>query len=492
VSASFGTGRSAPHEGASDGPGDGAPHEAGPAGPTSPRIPPPRTTAEDDGPSPNPPPLGEEPAPPPVEAAAQETPNPEADAAGTAESKRPDTDERGPVKAGFGTEPSASSHDHEYGPKDESGYEHRLLKSLLGAWALSACSHRESAAVEEHLTGCTACAEEATRLRDAVGLLQKSDNLDLDPRLRSSVLAGCLGRRPARIPVPEWAAAYDAETARLDALLRDMGEPEWRAPVRLRWLEGDRRMEREAGVARVLGHLMVADGLVGTVIGLPDPFATLLSGEPGGSPASSASRTEAYWRSGMPDSPDQLRERWRDQAHALIRTVSFAGSGSAELAVLYKDAALPLRDAFVQRAFACWVHGQDIADAVDYPYEPPARHHLNLMIDLVVRMLPGALAERRRAGLANPPHTLVAAGSPGRTLHLEVEGGGGGNWYIPLDSPAAVVSPEKTVAHVALDETEFCRLAAGRVPPEEVAAGQEGDREAIRDVLWAAASLSSL
>ena len=61
-----------------------------------------------------------------------------------------------------------------------------------------------------------------------------------------------------------------------------------------------------------------------------------------------------------------------------------------------------------------------------------------------------------------------------------------------LDSPAAVGSADHEVAHVALDGVEFCRLAAGHVPPAEAAAGQRGDREAIRDVLYAAASLSRM
>ncbi|MFE5940787.1 MDMPI N domain containing protein, partial [Streptomyces sp. NPDC056470] len=96
------------------------------------------------------------------------------------------------------------------------------------------------------------------------------------------------------------------------------------------------------------------------------------------------------------------------------------------------------------------------------------------------------------AGLASPPRELVAAGAPGRSLHLEVEGSGGGHWYIALDSPAAVGSPDHAVAQVAMDGVEFCQLVAGHVPPEEAAAGQDGDREAIRDVLFAAAGLSRL
>ncbi|GGM02770.1 hypothetical protein GCM10010129_52700 [Streptomyces fumigatiscleroticus] len=148
----------------------------------------------------------------------------------------------------------------------------------------------------------------------------------------------------------------------------------------------------------------------------------------------------------------------------------------------------------LDRAFECWVHAEDIAEAVDYPYGPPSPRHLHRMIDLAARMLPHVLAARRRAGLASPgpARHLVPAGEPGRSLRLEIEGLGGGEWLIPLDSPAAVARADHEVAHVALDCVEFCRLAAGHVPPEEAAAGQLGDREAIKDILFAAASLSRM
>ncbi|MFD9756627.1 zf-HC2 domain-containing protein [[Kitasatospora] papulosa] len=366
---------------------------------------------------------------------------------------------------------------------------HEVLKSLLGAWALAACSAEETAAVEEHLTSCAPCADEGLRLRDAVGLLHTDGTLDLDPMLRSRVLENCLGRRPARIPLPSWAAPYDAETARLDALLRDIGDAEWHAPVRLKWFEADRQVNRRTTVAGVIGHLMAVDGLVSAALGLDDPLG---KGDGGSLPPTPAGRTEAYWAAAHHPPTRTVREPWRDQSHALVRTVSFAGRGVAELSVPYGGFALPLQDSLLERAFECWIHGGDIADAVDYPYEPPAAAHLNRMIDLAARLLPGVLAERRRAGLASPARHLVTAGSPGRSLHLEVEGRGGGDWYIALDSPAALGSPAHAVAQVALDGVEFCRLVAGHVPPVEAAAGQEGDREAISDVLFAAASLSRL
>lgn len=362
---------------------------------------------------------------------------------------------------------------------------HGVLKSLLGAWALAACSAEETEAVEAHLTECAPCADEALRLRDAVALLHNERDLDLDPLLRSQVLETCLGRRPARVPVPEWAGPYDAETARLDALLQDFGEPEWHAPVRLRWFEGDRRVDRRTTVAAVIAHLLAVDGLVACALSLDDPV-------PGPAPGDPAGRTEALWNAGGRPPTRDVREPWREQAHTLVRTVSFAGRGVGELAVPYGDFILPLRDAFLERAFGCWVHAEDIAGAVDYPYEPPSGAHLHGMVDLAARLLPRALAVRRRAGLAGPARGLVAAGAPGRSLHLEIEGAGGGDWYIALDSPGAVGCADQAVAQVALDAEEFLRVVSGRVTPRDAASGQSGDRQAIHDVLHAAASLSRL
>ncbi|MFE1296856.1 zf-HC2 domain-containing protein [Streptomyces sp. NPDC057413] len=366
---------------------------------------------------------------------------------------------------------------------------HPVLKSLLGAWALAACSPEETLAVEEHLGACGACAVEARRLREAVGLLQRPESLDLDPGLRTRVLQGCLDRRPPRIPVPEWATAYDAETARLDALLQDFGDAEWHAPVRLRWFEADAATSRRTTVAGVIAHLLAVDGLVAVALGLDDPLGDVPAKAP-----TPAGRTEAYWRASHFPPTRSVRGPWREQSHELVRTVSFTGSSAGLLRVPYGEGELALRDAMLDRAFECWVHAGDIAEAVDYPYDPPAPRYLNSMIDLAARMLPRALAARRQAGLTSPGATrhLVGAGRPGRSLRLEIEGSGGGEWLIPLDSPAAVGSADHEVAHVALDDVEFCQLAAGHVSPAEAAAGQSGDREAIRDVLFAVATLSRL
>lgn len=463
--------------GGGPGNGPGGPSGAGPDGPRGgdgdgdepvgpPRIPPPRTSVEDTGlPLPDPSP--------------STSPNPAPEAA--APSARPE-----PVPAAAPVSPPPLV------------LEHRVLKALLGAWALAVCSAEEALAVEEHLGVCGGCADEARRLREAVGLLHPPESLDLDPALRTQVLDICLGRRPPRIPVPRWAAPYDAETARLDALLQDIGTADWHTPVRLRWFEGEGPVSRRTTVAGVIAHLLTVDGLVAVALGLDDPIGRLKPEPESGTPAA---RTEAYWKASHFPPTRALRAPWRQQSHDIVRTTSFTGGGpddsaaSGRLAVSYGDFELPLRDAMLDRAFECWIHAEDIAEAVDYPYEPPSGRHLHGMIDLAARMLPVSLAERRRTGLASPPPAgrhLVPAGAPGRSLRLEIEGSGGGEWLIPLDSPAALGSADHEVAHVALDGVEFCRLAAGHVPPEEAAAGQGGDRKAIRDVLFAAAALSRM
>lgn len=386
-----------------------------------------------------------------------------------------DPQSRVPEQRGFSEPPP------EAGDCCSSAPDHSTLRSLLGAWALHACSPQEYQAVEEHLPSCDPCRQESERLRDAVRWLSPDDPLDLDPLLRARVLEGCLGRRPARVPVPEWAAPYTAETARLDALLGSLGAAEWETPVRLVWLGGT----REFTVSGVLGHLAAVDGLVAAVLGLGD-----LLGE--GAPRDMAERTEAFGRmhTGLP--PGQVRAAWRRQSHSIVRTAAFAGSGAGGLTVDFGGFALPMRESFLDRAFGCWIHADDIARAVDYPYEAPAPEHLRVMIDATARSLPAAVAGRRRQGLASSRGRLVEAGARGRSVRLEIEGPGGGDYYVPLDSPAAVAAPEDSVAHIALDGVEFCQLAAGHRDPEAIAAGVEGDADAVRDLLFAAASLSRM
>ncbi|WP_431679982.1 MDMPI N domain containing protein [Kitasatospora sp. KL5] len=364
---------------------------------------------------------------------------------------------------------------------------HEALRSLLGAWALGACPRHEAAEVARDLADCPECAEEAARLSGAAAELTPDDPLDLSSALRRQVLDWCLTRRPARLPIPAWAGPYAAESAKLDALMRDLGPAEWQEVAELPWHGGVQRWRP----AEVLCHLTAVDGYLARSVGLPDPLGgarpPLVGRRPPvprvpeqGGPSGVLGRTWALITAAGGEDPEQVRRRWRRQSHGLLQAASVHG-GDGGVPVDYGFAVLPLRDAFLDRAFECWIHGDDIARAVDYPYPPPAPAHLRRLIDLGARILPQLLAARHRAQPA------AAAAVPGRALRLVIDGPAAGEWLIPLDGAGEGAEP---VAEMALDGLEFCYLAAAHRDPDRIPVGEEGDREAIRQVLHALPLLS--
>ncbi|MDH6706403.1 hypothetical protein P3T27_003126 [Kitasatospora sp. MAA19] len=389
---------------------------------------------------------------------------------------------------------------------------HDALRSLLGAWALGACPSREAAELERHLRACPECAEEAARLREAAGWLALDEPLDQPGSLRQQVLDWCLARRPAELPVPAWGVPYTAETAKLDALLRDLGPEEWQEVADLPWHGGTGHLRP----AEVLCHLAAVDGYLALALGLPDPVpagpgATPAPAErrvppqepaahpptprvpPQGGPYAGITARTARLTADQADLPPQsVRARWRRQTHDLVRSAALAPQGNTP--VDYGFAVLPLRDAFVDRAFECYVHGEDVARAVAYPYSPPAPQHLRQMVDLAVRMLPRALAELRAARAAAAPAGAPAlppgAGQGGRRLRLVIDGPASGEWLIPLDGPESGPSGGEPVASMVLDGLELCQLAAAHRDPDRLPVGEHGDRAAIREVLHALPLLS--
>ncbi|QMU74979.1 MDMPI N domain containing protein [Streptacidiphilus sp. PB12-B1b] len=362
--------------------------------------------------------------------------------------------------------------------------DHETLRGLIGAWALDACTPREAAGVERHLAGCPACAEEAVRLRDAAGWLSTDDPLDPAPALRGSVIAWALTRRPATVPVPDYSAAYAAETARLDALLRDLGDLDWQESAELRWHGGAERLSP----AEVLCHLAAVDGLLAVALGLPDPT----------SGSDLVERTERLSAELRHRSPEAIRALWRAQTRALVETAALAEAGAeaaggdttGDTEVDYGLFRAPLREAFLDRAFECWIHAVDIAEAVGYPYGPPRGVHLRRLIGVAARALPTALAALRGAGQATAaPGPDEARGH--RAVKLVIEGRGESEWLIPLE-PDAPPPPPGTppVATLALDGVEFCFLAAARRDPDRLPCGITGDRATAHDVLHATRLLS--
>ncbi|MFD8753758.1 zf-HC2 domain-containing protein [Kitasatospora sp. NPDC059577] len=401
--------------------------------------------------------------------------------------------------------------------------QHDALRSLLGAWALGACPTRDAADLELHLRTCPECAEEAARLRDAAGWLSLDEPLDQPGSLRQQVIDWCLARRPAELPVPAWGVPYTAETAKLDALLRDLGPEEWQEVAELPWHGGTERLRP----AEVLGRLTAVDGFLALALGLPDPVpagpgATAAAAErrvppqdqavpaalprvpPQGGPYGAiAARTARMLAEQGALAPQSVRSRWRRQTHDLVRSAALAPQGNTP--VDYGGTVLPLRDAFVDRALECYVHGEDVARAVAYPYDPPAPQHLRQMVELVVRLLPRALAGLRaeRPEHAGAPAAPDHGGRTARRLRLVIDGPAAGEWLVPLDGgdgpdgangpdgpDAAPPSGGEPVASMVLDGLELCQLAAAHRDPDRLPVGEHGDRAAVREVLHALPLLS--
>lgn len=294
--------------------------------------------------------------------------------------------------------------------------------------------------------------------------------LDLPPELRAAVLADCRDRRAPAVPVPPHAAAYAEQTARLDALVRDLGDADWAEPVRLVWHQGDETTHP----AQVLTHLAAVDGVLARVLGLPDPAGGDGDGTDGADPSA---RTDALLDRWRDEPPHTVRARWREQSRRLVADASRAAADTAGAppAADYGAFQLPLPDAFVERAFECWVHADDIAEAVGYPYPRPSAAHLHDMAGLAARLLPAALAALPGAPAA-----------PGSSVRLTIEGDATGTWTVPL-APGPATEP---VAEVSVDAAEFCYLCAGHRDPLRTRYGVRGDAAAARTLLTAAPLLS--
>ncbi|QYC40386.1 hypothetical protein Nocox_13850 [Nonomuraea coxensis DSM 45129] len=278
----------------------------------------------------------------------------------------------------------------------------------------------------DHVAACPEC-------RAALALLDRPEPaLAPPPALRETTLSGARRRRaPAAPGVVTVAAPYAEQVALMDDLLAGLRGEQWRAPV-----------ARHGTVEGLLEHLTANDAAIARFVGAPAAPA-------GASP----------------------HRRWRDQAGALLERVS-AGSEvllGVEVGLAgVRPARGPLRQALVQRMFETWTHADDIRAATGRSRAAPRAVHVRQIAEFALALLPRALRGPRRAVAA----TVVLTGT------------GGGTWTIPLSRASGHVA-----VLMSAEAVDFCRLVAGRWPPEAFPYAAEGEPGLARDLVHAAATL---
>ncbi|WP_067453658.1 maleylpyruvate isomerase N-terminal domain-containing protein [Actinomadura macra] len=407
---------------------------------------------------------------------------------------------------------------------------HEHVASLLGAWALGACSDEETRLIMDHVPHCFSCREESLLLGGTAELL---GGRQPRPSLRERTLVGARARRPAAPSVPDYAAPYAAQVSLLDALLAEMSSCDWSTTVIYDWnvqdvvahlsatdglvmeqLEAGARSPElaaadvlaeilQAGMARADGAHRANDGAdEGFADGMSEEAIGSFDGErsgygiaadenatvPRGSDATETAadppeglaaigterdldaRTARLIAQERAREPQETRAAWRAQAEALCARLSEdTGAGLVRLTFPMKVA-----NALVQRAFETWIHARDIAVATGCSLPSPLPGHLHAMASLGVRGLPAALI-LHEGGPAN-----------GESVHVDLKGPGGGEWDLPLGSAA----PDKPTVTLALDAMDFCLLAGDRLRPGQVRVELGGDVPLGRRLLAAAPAFS--
>jgi uncharacterized protein (TIGR03083 family) len=336
---------------------------------------------------------------------------------------------------------------------------HAAVTELLGARSLDACSVEETAAVEDHLPGCPACAAEADRLGRVAAGLATTVVAAPPARLRDAVLAAAVAGRPAA--GDEASTGYGAWVERFDTLLGRLTPAQWR-----------RRVVHDWSVQDLVAHLIATDELLVAQLGAEtsqDPAEL-----DGALPARRSAASIGEHR-GRP--PERTRAAWRSQADLLLRDVGSTTPGALDRQVRLSDPRLPqqpLRTALVQRLFETWIHTDDIRALLGGPPIPPGERQVALIVGFGVRLLPAAL---RLGGADRPP----------RSARLVLVGPGGGDWTI---SPAVQEAPTRPPdATVTMDAVEFCYLLGNRRDPDSVPHRVEGAPAVAATLLRAATTL---
>jgi uncharacterized protein (TIGR03083 family) len=280
------------------------------------------------------------------------------------------------------------------------------------------------------------------------------------PELGDRVIATAQNQRAAGAPTGPWAAKdiTPLEAARRAAdrycrLLAELSPDQWLAPC-----------PPYAGwkVRDLVAHLIAVERQFATEIGID--------------------ALEPLWANGITDhvaftlpvvaelaslSIDDLRDRGINTAQRLFEALGALEGTEAwrRRVTLVGAPTTSVNTALVVGTFELWTHTEDIGRATGRVVEGLDPDQLRLLCDLAVHIIPvGVLMMGRSPRPAQ--------------VRIVLTGPGGGAWTTALGS-----EPGEMEALLVADAQSFCRVAAQRLTPAQLAPSVTGDASLVDDVL---------
>jgi uncharacterized protein (TIGR03083 family) len=281
-------------------------------------------------------------------------------------------------------------------------------------------------------------------LAGAAALLAEETVTEPPQGLRSDTLRHAASRRapgrPVDAAVPcQPAVAFDRTVEDLNRLLGSLTDTEWNAPA-----------HAEHGRVRdLLAHLVGVERLVlrwldpeDTVPDLPDHVAA----------------TRPVVAELADTDPHDIARQWYQGARAVAGA---AASGDRGRMVFFHDLVVNVDQLLVMRTGELWGHAIDICQATGRPLPLLDMERMAMFCNELMAAAPLALAY---GGIS----------VPGRSARLVLTGPAGGTFTVPLDLQAQVAEPDVTII---TDAVGLCRVAIRRLPPEQLDAVFDGDRD---------------
>lgn len=327
-----------------------------------------------------------------------------------------------------------------------------VVESLLGAYAVDACTPEEAAAVEALLAERPDLAQEATSLAEAAAWIGAGEAVEPPAATRVAVLEQAGRTARALDPV---ARQYEREATRVarELDLLDPGDDDVRTPNGL--------TARELVV-----HIAAQETLLARAVGHPvDDVAD----------EDIEARTAALIARFADQPYDTVVALWRRAADTV--TAWAADRQNRDTEVTWLGQPMSSDDLLVARAFENWTHRDDLRRVRRRPGAPPPAADLHRMAELSMRLLPAAL-------------TVSGRSHPDTLARVVLSGDGGGEWLVPLQVGATPTG--RPAVTLTADVVDWCHLVAERLEPAALERTAEGDVSIGDDLVEAAPAFAVL